>query len=114
MPLALAALRILGGLGLGFVLGVSALRVVGEIPPDAAGMLVPIIVYGVIGGGSILAVASPQFGVPLLLGWAAPWLLVLLVVADDGFVPYLPFPASITALYVLALGLAFYRRGHRR
>ena len=113
MHLALVALRILGGLGLGLILAASALRVVGVITPDVTGMLVPILIYAVIGGG-ILLVAPPQLGVSLLLGWLAPWLLVLLVVATDEFNPYLPFPAIITAVYVLALGLGFYRTGHRR
>ena len=111
MHLALAALRLLGALGLGLILGASAVRIVGEISLDPVGMLVPVIIYAVIGGG-ILVVASPRFGVFLLLGWAAPWLLVGLVVATDG--SWVPFPAIITALYVLALGLAYYRKGHRR
>ncbi len=113
MRLARAVLGILGGLALGLILGVSAVRVVGVISPDAAGMLAPVIIYAVIGGG-ILAVASPQLGVALLVGWAAPWLLVGWVVAGDELIPYLPFPAIVTALYVLALGLAFYRTGRRR
>jgi hypothetical protein len=113
MHLALAALRILGGLGLGLILAASALRVVGLITPDVAGMLVPILIYAAIGGG-ILALAPPQLGVSLLLGWLAPWLLVLVVAATDEFTPYLPFPAFITAVYVLALGLAFYRTRHHR
>jgi hypothetical protein len=66
MHLALAALRILGGFVLGLILGGSAVRVVGEISLDPAGMLVPIIIYAVIGGG-ILVVAPPHFGVSLLL-----------------------------------------------
>jgi hypothetical protein len=111
MRLALAALRILGALGLGLILGASAIRTVGEISLDPAGMLVPVIIYAVIGGG-ILVVAPPKLGVFLLLGWAAPWLLVGLVVATDS--SWVPFAAIITALYVLALGLAFYRTGHRR
>jgi hypothetical protein len=111
MHLVLAALRILGAFGLGLILGASAVWVVGEISPDPAGMLVPIIIYAVIGGG-ILIVASPPLGVSFLLGWAVPLLLVGLVVATDD--SWLPFPAITTALYVLALGLGFYRTGHRR
>jgi hypothetical protein len=113
MHLALAALGSLVALGLGLILGGSAVRVMGEISPDPGGMLLPIIIYAVIGGG-ILVLASPLFGVFLLLGWAVPWLLVGLVVATDDASPWVPFPVSITALYVLALGLAFYRTGHRR
>ncbi|HEY7067202.1 MAG TPA: hypothetical protein VII06_37415 [Chloroflexota bacterium] len=113
MHVALVALRILGGLGLGLLLGGTAVRVMGDISPDPGGMLLPIIVYAVIGGG-ILVVAPPLVGVCLLLGWAAPWVLVGLVVATADVGPWVPFPVSITALYVLALGLAFFRRGHRR
>jgi hypothetical protein len=113
MHLVLAALRSLGALALGLILGASAVRTVGEISPDPAGMLVPIIIYAVIGGG-FLILASPQLGAFLLLGWAVPWVLVGLVVATDDFGPWVPFPVIITGLYVLALGVAFYRRGHRR
>ena len=113
MHLALAALRILGGLGLGLILGVSAVRVVGEISPDPAGMLAPVIIYAVIGGG-ILVVAPPQLGAGLLLGWIAPWVLVGWVVATDDLSPWVPVPVIITLFYVLALGLAAYRSGHRR
>ena len=111
MHLALAALRMLGAFVLGLILGASAVRTVGEISLDPAGMLVPVIIYAVIGGG-ILVVAPPWFGVFLLLGWAVPWILVGMVVATDDF--WVPFAAIITALYVLALGLAFYRTRHRR
>jgi hypothetical protein len=107
---ALAALRILGALGLGLALGISAVQVVGEISLDPAGMLVPVIIYAVIGGG-ILVGAPPRFGVFLLMGWAAPWLLVGLVVATDEF--WVPFAAIITALYLLALCVAYYRTAHR-
>jgi hypothetical protein len=111
MHLVLAALRVLGALALGFVLGVSAVQVVGVVSPDPVGVLVPVFVYGVI-GGAFLALASPRLGICLLLGWAAPLLLVGLVVATDE--SWLTFPAITTVLYVLALGLAFYRTGHRR
>src|SRR3954454_19915838 len=108
---ALAALRLLVALVLGVILGASAVRTVGEISLDPAGMLVPVIIYAVI-GGSILVIAPPRFGVFLLLGWALPWLLVELVVATDDV--WVPFAAIITALYLLALGLAVYRTRHRR
>jgi hypothetical protein len=110
LHIALAALRILGALGVGLILGASAVRTVGEISLDPGGMLVPIIIYAVI-GGAILVVASPRVGVFLLLGWVAPWLLVGLVVATDAV--WVPFAGIITALYVLALGVACYRTGHR-
>jgi hypothetical protein len=113
MHAALAALRLLGGLGLGLLLGVSALQVTGMIRPDPLGLLVPIVIYAVIGIGT-LVVASPWFGVCLLVGWAAPWLLVGWVVATDEFLPYLPFPAAVTALYVVGVCLTFYRKGPRR
>jgi hypothetical protein len=104
----IAALRSVGILVLGLVLGITSLRVVGDMRPDPAGMVVPIVGYVVIGGAA-LVLAPPVAGVFLLVGWAAPWLLVLLVVADEGLKPYLPFPAIVTALYVLALGLAWHR-----
>src|SRR5437763_17018703 len=108
---ALAALRLLGALVLGVILGASAVRTVGEISLDPVGMLVPVIIYAVI-GGAILVVAPPRFGVFLLLGWAVPWLLVGLVVATDDV--WVPFAAIITALYVLALGLSLYRIAYLR
>src|SRR5437764_147787 len=74
---ALPALRVLGALGLGLGLGISSIQVTGVIKTDPPGLLVPIIVYALIGGG-VLVVASPGVGGFLLLGWAAPWLLVLL------------------------------------
>jgi hypothetical protein len=58
-------------------------------------------------------VAPPTVGVFLLVGWAAPWLLVGWVVATAEFLPYVPFPAIVAVLYVLALGVAWYRTGHR-
>lgn len=112
MQLALAALRILGGLVLGLVLGISAIQVMGTIQPDLVGLLVPIVIYAVI-GGAVVAIAPTAVGVALLVGWAAPWILVLLVVADDGVNPYLPFPGIVTVVYVLALGVAWYRSRHR-
>jgi hypothetical protein len=108
---ALAALRVLGALGLGLGLGISSIQVTGVIEPDPSGLLVPIIIYAVIGGG-VLVVASPGVGGFLLLGWAAPWLLVLLVAITD-FGAWTLFPASVTALYVLALCVSCYRNGHR-
>ena len=111
MHLALAALRILGALALGLILGVSAVQVVGVTSPDPVGVLVPVVIYGVI-GCAFLVLASPRLGVCLLLGWAAPLLLVGLVVATDD--AWVTFPAITTVLYVLALGLAFYRTAHRR
>ena len=111
MHFALPALRILGALGLGLGLGISSIQVTGLLKPDPPGLLVPIIIYAVIGGG-VLVVASPGVGVFLLLGWAAPWLLVLLL-AITGFGAWTLFPASVTALYVLALCLSCYRYGHR-
>src|SRR5438067_7105086 len=90
MHLALAALRLRGAFVLGLILGASAVRVVGEISLDPVGMLVPVIIYAVVGSG-ILVVAPPRFGVFLLLGWAVPWLLVGLVVATDEF--WVPFAA---------------------
>jgi hypothetical protein len=113
MRLVLAVLGSLGALGLGLVLGVSALSALGAIPPHPLPLLVAVIGYAAI-GGAVLAMAPPRFGVFLLLGWAAPWLLVGLVVVTADFLPFLPFPGIITAVYVLALCLAFYRAGRRR
>ena len=111
MHLVLAALRLLGAFVLGVILAVSAVRALGVAGAEPAAMLVLIVVYAAI-GGSILALAPPRFGAFLLLGWVAPWLLVGLVAIDDSTV--LVFPASITALYVLALCLAAYRAARRR
>ena len=108
MQAGLAALRIAGMFVLGLVLGITSLRVVGDMRPDPAGMVVPIVGYVVIGGAA-LVLAPPVAGAFLLVGWIAPWVLVLLVVADEGLKPYLPFPAIVTALYALGLGVAWYR-----
>jgi hypothetical protein len=108
MHLVPAALRILGALALGVILGVSS---VGTISSDPARLLVLGIVYAAIGGG-IIAVVSPRYGAFLLLGWAAPWLLVWLVVMTDDSIVL--FPAIITALYLLALCLSFHRARHHR
>jgi hypothetical protein len=62
LHVALAALRVLGALGLGLGLGISAVRVVGVIQPDPVGPLVPILIYVMI-GGAILTVAPPGVGV---------------------------------------------------
>ena len=113
MRLVLAALYSAGALGLGVVLGASALSTMGAIPPEPVPLLVAIVIYGAIGGG-ILAVVPPRYGVCLLLGWLAPLLLVGLVVATADVMPWVPFPAITTVVYVLALCLAFYRAGRRR
>jgi hypothetical protein len=108
---ALTALRTLGALGLGLGLGISSIQVAGVIKTDPVGLLVPIVIYALIGGG-VLVVASPGVGVFLLLGWAAPWVLVLLVAISD-LDTWTLFPASVTALYLLALGVSCYRNSHR-
>ena len=112
MHVGLAGLRYPGALGLGLILGVSAVVAVGAILPGPAGPLLLVIIYAAIGAG-ILTVASPSFGVFLVLGWAAPWLLVGWVAATD-LISFVPFPAIVTAVYVLSLCIAFYRAGHRR
>ena len=71
MHLALTALCMLGALVLGLILGASGVRTVGEISLDAAGMLVPVMIYAVIGGG-ILVVVPPRIGHSLLLGGSRP------------------------------------------
>ena len=52
MHLALAALRLLGALGLGLILGASAVRTKGEIPLDPVGMLVPGVPQDFAGGAA--------------------------------------------------------------
>jgi hypothetical protein len=62
----------------------------------------------------VLAVVQPRFGLLLLLGWGAPWLPVGWVVATADAIPWVPYPALTTLVYVLTLCVACYRAGHRR
>src|SRR3954452_4937388 len=110
LRVALAALRILGGLALGLVLGISSIDVVAKIPPDPPGLAVAVIIYAVI-GGAVVILSPPVVGLFLLLGWAAPWLLVMLVVLTGD--EWVPLPAIVTALYVLALGISWYQTRRR-
>ena len=59
MRFALPALRVLGALGLGLGLGISSIQVAGVIKTDPVGLLVPIVIYALI-GGAVLVVASPR------------------------------------------------------
>jgi hypothetical protein len=113
LNVALAAVRTMGAFVVGLVLGISSIQVAGMIRPDAPGLLVPIIVYAVI-GGAVVTVLPPVAGLFLVLGWAAPWLLVGVVVITDDFAPWAPFPVGVTLIYLLALGIAWYRTAQRR
>lgn len=113
MHLALVALRMLGAFGIGLLLGGGAIYLVGEVPPEPAVLGFLVVAYGVVGGAMLLTVA-PRYGLAVLLGWAAPWLLITWVVITDEFLPYAPFPIAVTVLYVLTLIVAFLRSRRRR